>query len=220
MIAIGCLVLSLLCCCCGALGITLIMMTPTADTSDSSFPEIAQTEGSTPTRLPPATPTPALTQESTPTSIPEPTRTPSPPTATVTPTPEALIAVFEVLGMPAEKVDNVLGPTILITPNDDGDDNLDGGEYRDYKIEHYTVTVAFDKNGIARVFQVWEGLSAKKYALSQWREILPQFGVHISSSPDRTARAAVHWDNYNGYHIAVFGNPVWSILVAEAAYAP
>ena len=53
-----------------------------------------------------------------------------------------------------------------ITPNDDSDDNLAGGEYRDYEIGNYVVFVSYASNGIARVFQVLEGLSDDGYFIA------------------------------------------------------
>ena len=149
----------------------------------------------------------------------EPTNTPLPSTATPTAI-ESLVDVYSILGKPVNEVEAILGSTILITPNDDNDDNLSGGEYRDYEIGKYSVFVAYDKNGIARVFQVMDGLSDENYSLTQWEQILPQFGVYINTPPERTAPLAVYWDNYNGYFIAVAGDPVWTVQIAEAEYHP
>jgi hypothetical protein len=154
------------------------------------------------------------------TSIPELTNTPLPPTVTPTTPIQSLVDVYNILGKPVNEVETILGATVLITPNDDNDDNLAGGEYRDYEIGKYSVFVAYDKNGIARVFQVMDGLSVENYSLTQWKEILPQFGVYIKTPPERIAPLAVYWDNYNGYFIAVAGDPVWTVQIAEAEYHP
>jgi len=47
-----------------------------------------------------------------------------------------------ILGKPVEEVEFILGQTVLITPNDDNDDNLIGGEYMDYEVGIYVVFVA------------------------------------------------------------------------------
>ena len=73
---------------------------------------------------------------------------------------------------------------MLITPNDDNDDNLAGGEYRDYEIGNYVVFVAYDKNGIARVFQVLDGLSNENYSITEWDLILPKFGFFLGHHPN------------------------------------
>lgn len=156
-------------------------------------------------------------------NIESPTTTPTKlqqPTATITATIEPVIDVFGILGKPVNEVENIVGQTILITLNDDADDDLAGGEYRDYVIGDYDCFVVYDKYGIARVFQVLDGLVDENYSLSKWGVILPQFGVYISSSPDRTAPLAIYWDNYNGYFIGVIGDPVWTVQIAEAEYAP
>ncbi len=155
-----------------------------------------------------------------PTNTPEPTNIPLLPSATPTESIEILIDVYSILGKPVNEVEAIIGSTVLITPNDDHDDNLAGGEYRDYEIGKYSVFVAYDKNGIARVFQVLDGLSNENYSLTQWNQILPQFGVYINTPPERTAPLAIYWDNYNGYFIAVVGDPVWTVQIAEAAYHP
>jgi len=179
--------------------------TPIIDIEPS--PIIAQTD------KPTEVPTIALT------NTPKPTSTPSPSTATPTAI-KSLVDVFGILGKPVNEVEAIIGTTILITPNDDNDDNLSGGEYRDYIIGKYSVFVAYDKNGIARVFQVMGGLSDENYSLKQWKLILPQFGVYINTPPERTAPLAVYWDNYNGYFIAVAGDPVYTVQIAEAEYHP
>lgn len=104
------------------------------------------------------------TEEPDPTSIPIPTNTlePTPteqPSQTLEPSPtvEPLVDVFGILGKPVEEVEVILGQTVLITPNDDNDDNLAGGEFRDYEVGNYVVFVAYDSYGIARVFQVLDG---------------------------------------------------------------
>jgi hypothetical protein len=213
-VAIACSGLVILCCLCS---IPITIFNPSTSVPEASNTLIVEIEPSpiiVQTEKPTEVPTIA------PTNTPKPTSTPSP--STVTPTAiESLLDVFSILGKPVIEVEAVIGSTILITPNDDNDDdNLSGGEYRDYIIGKYSVFVAYDKNGIARVFQVMDGLSDENYSPTQWKLILPQFGVYIDTPPERTAPLAVYWDNYNGYFIAVAGNPVWTVQIAEAEYRP
>ena len=173
----------------------------------------------------PATVEPSHTLE--PTATLEPSETPEP-TAQETifpkePTTEPLVNIFNILGKPVGEVEQILGASILVTPNDDYDDRFSGGEYRDYNLSNYTVDIAYDKNGIARVFQVMDGLSAENYSLDQWNIILPRFGVYLNENPSRKALAAIYWDNYHDYFIAVVasstkGQPVWSIQIAQVGY--
>lgn len=149
-----------------------------------------------------------------------PTNTSLPPTITPTAI-QPLVNVFNILGKPVNEVEATLGSTTLITPNDDNEGDLSFvKEWRDYQIGQYSVFVAYDENGISRVFQVMDGLSDENYSLAQWEQILPQFGVYINTPPERTAPLAVYWDNYNGYFIAVAGEPVWTVQIAEAEYHP
>ena len=153
-----------------------------------------------------------------------PTHNPSPtvtiPTIEPTNPIEIVVDVPGILGKSVSEVENLIGESTLITPNDDNDDNLAGGEYRDYQIDRYTVSIAYDKTGIARVFFILDGMSDENYALEDWNIILPKFGVQIGVSPDRKALLAVYWDNYNGYFIAVAGDPVWTVQIAEYKYHP
>lgn len=157
--------------------------------------------------------------------LPTPTNTSAPivfPTSTANKTDaiKVIVDVPHILGKTVSEVENILGVTTLITPNDDNDDNLAGGEYRDYKIDRYTITITYDKIGISRVFQVMDGISDENYALEDWKIILAKFGIQIGKSPDREAPLAVYWNNYNGYFIAVAGDPVWTVQIAEYEYRP
>lgn len=167
---------------------------------------------------------PTITSTQTPT--PSPTKTKKP-TNTIEPSPtkEPIVDVFQILGMKRIDVEGLLGPTVLITPINDPGDPLVGGEYRDYEIDDLVIFIVFDKNGIARIFQVWEGLTEKNYSINDWDAILPQFGVNLNVGPSRSAPAALHWDNYHGYYIGVIassssGKPVWTIQISEEAYKP
>ena len=156
------------------------------------------------------------------TPVPQPSSTAIP---TAKPTIEPLVDVFTILGRSVDDVEIILGTSVLVTPNNDFDDDLAGGEYRDYVLGKYSVFVAYDKNGVARVFQVLDGLSNENYSLDEWKVFLPKFGINVSSRPSREAPAALYWDNYRGYFIAVIassvkGQPVESIQVAQLGYEP
>ncbi|MBT3313357.1 MAG: hypothetical protein HN390_01970 [Anaerolineae bacterium] len=215
--AIGCSGLFMICCLCSVPVAILIPSTPTPETSTTPVAQIETSPPITQTETPIEIPLSA-------TNTPEPTYAPPPSTATATEI-ISLLDVFNILGKPVNEVEAIVGSTILVTPNDDNDDNLSGGEYRDYIIGEYSVFVVYDKNGIARVFQVLDGLSDENYSIDEWNLILPKFGVFLSSAPEREAPAAVYWDNYDGYFIAVVasgasGSPVWTVQIAEAEYAP
>lgn len=213
-VAIGCSGLFVLCCLCS---IPIAIFSPSTSVPKASNTPIIEIEPSpiiAQTEKPTEVPTIALT------NTPKPTSTPLPSTATPTAI-EPLVDVFSILGKPANEVEAILGSTTLITPNDDNDGDLSFvSEWRDYKIGKYSVFVAYDKNGIARVFQVMDGLSDENYPLTEWKQILAQFGVYINTPPERTAQFAVYWDNYNGYFIAVAGDPVYTVQIAEAEYHP
>jgi hypothetical protein len=53
----------------------------------------------------------------------------------------------------------------------------------------------------------------------------PKIWLFLRSPPEREALAAVYWDNYDGYFIAVVasstsGEPVWTVQISEPAYQP
>ncbi len=139
------------------------------------------------------------------------------------PTKDCLVDVPSLLGKDVFQVEQILGPTILITPNDDYDDHTGGGEYRDYQIGDYLTFISFDKSGIARIFTVLDGLEQEGYSLNQWQEILPRFGVNIGSFPDKQEPAAFYWTNYQGLFIGMAadgtsGFPVWTVKIAQKGY--
>ena len=199
-----------------------------ASYTDLPIPTSTQTHTTTPTLSlsPTVTLTPFPTQTEQPSQTPDPSPTVEPsPTIEPAPIVEPLVNVLDILGKPVNEVESILGSSVWITPNDDNDDNLAGGEYRDYEIGGYVVFVAYDSNGIARVFQVLDGLSDENYSIMEWDQILPKFGVFLDSPPQREVLAAVYWDNYAGYFIAVVasntsGKPVWTVQISEAAYKP
>lgn len=229
----------LICTCCICFGLPIVMsvfVTPSAsdvvispqiDITPTEEIEITVRETILPTKEVKVTPTKRLTN--TPVPLPSSTSTPKPtnqePTLTATPTIEPLVNICDILGKSAGEVEQIIGASILVTPNDDYDDKLAGGEYRDYNLGEYTVFIAYDKNGIARVFQVLGGLSNENYSLTQWDLILPKFGLNLDINPSSEAPAALYWDNYHDYFIAVIasntkGQPVWSIQIAQVGYEP
>jgi hypothetical protein len=135
------------------------------------------------------------------------------------------INVPEILGKTTTEIEAVIGSTIEINPINDPYDSLSGGEYRDYLIGAYWFFIGYDEDGIARIFQVLDGLESSNYSIREWNQILPIFGMDVRTLPNRTAPAAVYWDNYNGFFIAVVassssGSPVWTVQIAQASYAP
>jgi hypothetical protein len=143
------------------------------------------------------------------------------PPATLVPAPEIIINVAEILNKTVAEVEAILGTATYVTPNDDNDDILAGGEYRDYEIGKYGFFVSFDRNGIAKGFQIMDGLSDEDYSLDDWGLLLPRFGLVIQSPPDESAPAALYWYDYQGYGIAVAaenmnGTPVWTVQIEDA----
>ena len=188
----------------------------------STIPFMTANPTSNMNRTIPWTPTPPPSR-----STPIPTRL-SPPTEASSDTSPAINAVVNVpgiLGKTVTEIETTLGSTIKVNPINDPNDSLSGGEYRDYIIGRYLVFIGYDQYGIARMFQVLEGLESSDYSIREWNQILPIFGVDITTPPSRTAPAAVYWDNYNGLFIAVAassttGSPVWTVQIAQAPYAP
>jgi hypothetical protein len=134
-----------------------------------------------------------------------------------------IIDVKNLLGKNIPEVENILGGTIEINPITDSNDILAGGEYRDYYIGKYLVFLTFDKDGIARGFQVLEGLRDENYSINDWEELLLRFGLDVTSVADKTAPAAKYWYDYDGFGIAIVassssGAPVWTVQVMEAEY--
>ena len=160
------------------------------------------------------------------TSTPQP-QEPIPPTATPsitpkpTPAPDIIIDVTLIINKTVTEVETILGTATYVTPNDDNDDILAGGEYRDYEIGKYGFFVSFDRNGNAKGFQIMDGLSDEDYSLDDWGLLLPRFGLVIQSPPDKSAPAALYWYDYQGYGIAVAaenmnGTPVWTVQIEDA----
>jgi hypothetical protein len=180
----------------------------------------------------------AAAPESTKTPIPTNTTTPTAissgqtsddiplPESTATPTSmefstDLIIDVTKILGKAAPEVEEIIGKSVFITPNDDNDDALAGGEYRDYEMGKYYVFLSFDQDGIARGFQVLDGLLSENYALSDWATLLPRFGLNVIAPPDQEAPAALYWYNSNGYGIAIVSNntsgkPVRTVQIEDS----
>ncbi len=197
-------------CCIGFIGITML-----GNVIVSSNPSRAFTPTSEE-----ATATLRVQYTNTPEVTPSPT---SQPTPSAIPTP--IIDVTSILGKSVSEVESILGETTERNPITDPGDKLSGGEYRDYRIDKYDVFIAYDSNRIARVFQVLDGLSDENFSTSDWNIILLRFGMNVTMEPSREAPAAVYWDNYRGYFIAVAasssrGYPVWTVQIAQAGYGP
>jgi hypothetical protein len=134
---------------------------------------------------------------------------------------ELIVDVSQILNKSVPEVEAILGPTVLITANDDNDDPFAGGEYRDYQIGKYSTFVVFDRNGVSKLFQIMDGLSVENYSLEDWESLLPRFGMNVQSSPDKSAPAALYWYDFQEFGIAIIaeninGAPVWTVQVADA----
>lgn len=179
-----------------------------------------------PTAAPVATSTPKPTATSKPTDTPKPTNTPKP---TDTPRPptvskptsavELVLDVPGILGKSVTEVEKSLGKSTEILPMRVGDaeELPEGGESRTYHHGKYTSYVFFNRDGVARGFQVIEGLTEESYSLDQWGVLLTRFGFAVYKLPDVEAPAARRWNNFNGYKISIFANktngPVWSVQI-------
>jgi len=187
-----------------------IEQTLTAMPTPSQIPSLIPTETAIPTDLPiTLTPTPTEVQS----NFQE--------TAQSTQDVDLILDVPGVLGKSVVEVENILGMTILVTPNDDNDDILAGGEYRDYMVGKYWIFLSFDTNGIARGFQVLDGLADENYFLNDWNKILPRFGLNVTVPPNEEAPAAIYWNNYEGLGVAIAasstsGRPVWTVQIEDA----
>ena len=154
------------------------------------------------------------TATTTPLQTAPPHHSPTPPIATI-------LDVPSLLGRTIPETEKVLGTSLLITgPIDEFEGRLAGGQYRDYAVDRYTATIAYDSGGIARVFFVLSGMSDANYALSEWNRILPMFGVHVTAPPDTEAPMRVAWSNYQGLYVTVAGDPIWTIQIAQHEFRP
>jgi hypothetical protein len=201
---------------------------PTPLPPDAVDTAIAQTIAAWTTEAPASTKPPIPTNTALPTLI-SPGQTDDnalPPDATAyatfaTSNTNVIIDVTTILGKPISQVEEITGKTVLITPNDDHDDVLAGGEYRDYEIGKYYVFLSLDEDGIARGFQVMDGLSSENYSLNDWKTLLPRFGLNVTAPPDQEAPAALYWYNFDGYGIGlasnnISGKPVWTVQIEDS----
>jgi formylglycine-generating enzyme required for sulfatase activity len=166
-------------------------------------------------------------------AVPSATDTLVPPATTDTPAPksngaqagagEIIVNVPLLLGSSVSEVQAQFGAPIEITPADVGSlaSIPGGGETRTYRTGVYGFYVDFDRAGAARGFQIIEGLQEQGYKLEQWGSILMRFGFS-PSLPDVEAPIALHWNDFEGYHISVFANAeqgvagsVWSVSIYQ-----
>ena len=153
-----------------------------------------------------------------------PSQTPTPvPTETPTPVSNLILSVPMILGRSVSQVEAIAGSPFDIVPFDSDTPELEGGASRYYDIGKYSVFVDFDRNGVARGFQVWDGLDGDRYSLNEWRTLLPRFGLAVTTPPDRVAGAAMYWNDYQGYKITIAassssGRPVWTVQIWDADF--
>lgn len=135
---------------------------------------------------------------------------------------EVVMDAFRIVGESVPEVESILGEPVEVISNDDDDDKLAGGEDRIYAWGNYEFLVSFDREGIARLFQVWRGLSEEGYQLEDYRELFSRFGASVERAPDLKNQLIWEWSDYQGYQIRVAASQgvVHSIQIAQVAYAP
>lgn len=184
-------------------------------------PKPTDTAVSTKTAALSNTPTPKPSSTARPTDLPQRTAT-FKPTSTPRPTEltETIVDVPAILGKPVADVEKSVGKSIEILPLKVGDslELPDGGEARLYRRGEYAFYMYYDRNGIAKGFQLTEGLGGN-YALDRWGVLLMRFGFSISRLPDVEAPATRRWNNFNGYKIEIVASridgPVWTVKISK-----
>jgi hypothetical protein len=236
-VIIVCLALiTIICFCCSSFSIYAVLTTtPTAvsqlsQTQTIPNPDIINTSpGITSTPITQSKPsvTPTETAEY---SIVVPTETVEyttvvPTKEKLSPTPTPTIEnglIFEsakIIDSPIKQVEKLLGKPheSLSLRINDAEEVPDGGEARSYLLGKYTVWVNYDKKGIAKGFQIDDGLLSDNYSLDQWGILLTRIGFGPVGLPDVEAPAARRWNDVNGYFIMIAANkidgPVWTIRV-------
>ena len=130
-----------------------------------------------------------------------------------------IIDAAAVIGSTLFQLEKHLGNPTEVVPLGIGaaEEVHDGGESRTYKIEKYSISVTYDKSGVAKGLQIIDGLLENGYSLEQWPLILSTLGMTVISSPDVEAPAARRWNNYIGYGIMIAANQlygdVWTVRV-------
>lgn len=166
------------------------------------------------------TPQPALTSISTPIPTTKPTQRPS---STSTPLPEDFILDMSALiGKLMPQVEKVLGEPVDITPFDPGDSVIvtGAGEWRDYQVGKYWFFTVFDAQGKLHSIMLEGGLEDHGYTLADWKLVLPIVGIDTIREPDKTALAAVIWNNLEGNKVDVSAegisndSPIWTVQIS------
>jgi len=164
-----------------------------------------------------ATPTTEVTPIPTETSAP--TNTPLPPTVSAAINSEIIIETSKIIDAPVQKVENMLGSSIetLALGIGDSEDVPDGGETRTYQVGKYQIYVDYDKQGIAKGLQIFDGLLDDGYSIDQWPIILTRIGVGSVGLPDIKNPNILQWKNAHGYFIAIStekaGGNVWTVRI-------
>ncbi len=161
-----------------------------------------------------------------PTGNPLPEATPFPtytPFSADAPFPTGIIVdATEIIDLPVEEVEKILGEPYNITPLTK---NLDaavpnGGESRDYVMGKYNLWVSYDLNGIARGLQVMDGLLDEGYSLDDWPFVLLRVGMEVVEQPDVEGPVALHWKNAHGYNIFIASDEYFKIYTVKIYRVP
>ncbi len=193
-------------------------ITPAIEAVSTHEPTLSPTEP--PTSLPSA---PAAIR--TPTLVSQlhtPEKTEVPPIETIpVSTSDLIVYVPNILGKSVQEIEDQYGQGAMITQMPAGavDSIPEGGEMRTYTVGKYSFSVAYNLNGVAKGFQVMDGLSEDDYLLNQWSLLLNRFGFSVTESPDMQAPMAVRWDNFHGYKIEIATStpdgPVWTVKISK-----
>lgn len=113
-----------------------------------------------------------------------------------------ILDVEKILGQPTEKFS--LDPDIYIP---------EGGYHRTYVYKGFTIYVDYDKNFVAKYFQIVEGLREYKYSFDDWWLLTDRLNLYLRENPEKSNNALV-WRNEYGFFIRIFrDSDVWSIQV-------
>jgi hypothetical protein len=117
--------------------------------------------------------------------------------ATLTPAPSIVLDVNQILSKERTVIEKTLGKPLFtndIKPKTN--EMLDkGGKSSTYGINDSAVEVYYSNERSAGVDL--QGFNLKDYTLEQWQEILPQFGIKMSSKPDDTGDSYLRWTTTN-----------------------
>ncbi|MFN8473765.1 MAG: NBR1-Ig-like domain-containing protein [Anaerolineae bacterium] len=138
--------------------------------------------------------------------------------------PARLVDVLNIVGKPAANIEATWGPSIETYDFGPGDvEGLpNGGQARTYRQGQYTFGLLVDKKGLVTQFQILDGLAGERIPLDQWSQIVPRFGLDITTQPDKKAPAAWYWDNFKGKKVVVIANGlpdrggvIWTVQVYQ-----